>query len=347
MITVGIKALNEERHIAASIESALAAVAPFAGHVVLADSGSTDKTIEIASAYPITIVQLSNISERCCGAGAQLAFQYSKGNYFYLLDGDMVMHTNFIATGIQLLEGNSNIAAVGGAILEQNIDNQDFEIRASKAAKVLDGKLRYVDRLDCGGLYRVSAINSVQYFADQNLHSFEEFELGARLKTKGWKLVRITEPAINHYGHTSGGYKLLWNRFKSGYAGGAGEVLKSAIGKPQIFNVLSRLSHIPLAFVVVGWWVLVIALFMHSLYASIAAMTCPLAFLTLRRKSFRLGMYSLASWNLNAVATILALFKSRVSPEKKLKAKILREAFQNHEKKLTTDKILINYKAVK
>jgi hypothetical protein len=42
-VAIGIKALNEEANIAACLESALAGVRPFAGHVVLADSGSHDR----------------------------------------------------------------------------------------------------------------------------------------------------------------------------------------------------------------------------------------------------------------------------------------------------------------
>ncbi len=38
-VTVGIKALNEERHIRASFASALEAVKPWGGEVILADSG--------------------------------------------------------------------------------------------------------------------------------------------------------------------------------------------------------------------------------------------------------------------------------------------------------------------
>src|SRR6218665_3277207 len=84
LLTIGIKALNEEQHIAMAIESALAAAAPLGGEVGLADSGSTDRTLEIARGYPVRIVQLGNLAERCCGAGAQLAFQSAQGEFFYL-----------------------------------------------------------------------------------------------------------------------------------------------------------------------------------------------------------------------------------------------------------------------
>mgnify|MGYP003577694008 CR=1 FL=1 len=71
-VTVVIKALNEEARIGLAIESALRAVQHLGGEVVLADSCSTDRTVEIASAYPIRIVQLAHPSDRCCGAGLSI-----------------------------------------------------------------------------------------------------------------------------------------------------------------------------------------------------------------------------------------------------------------------------------
>lgn len=114
LLTIGIKALNEEEHIAAAIASALAAVARVGGDVVLADSGSTDRTLEIARTFPIRIVQLANLDERCCGAGAQLAFQHATGEFFYLLDGDMELDPAFIDAGIAFLRDHPGHAGVGG-----------------------------------------------------------------------------------------------------------------------------------------------------------------------------------------------------------------------------------------
>src|ERR1041385_5734182 len=78
-VSIIIKALNEERYIAAAIESALAAMRGIAGEIILADCASTDRTIEIARRYPIKIVQMTHAEDRSCGAGAQLGFQYSSG----------------------------------------------------------------------------------------------------------------------------------------------------------------------------------------------------------------------------------------------------------------------------
>ena len=48
-VSVIIKAFNEEKNICAAIESSLAAVAEMGGEVILADSHSTDRTVELAS----------------------------------------------------------------------------------------------------------------------------------------------------------------------------------------------------------------------------------------------------------------------------------------------------------
>src|SRR4249920_3766601 len=88
-VSIIIKALNEERHIASAIESALAALHGIDGEVILADGGSSDRTIEIARRYPITIVQLTDAADLSRGSGAQLGFQYSSGRYLLLMDGDM------------------------------------------------------------------------------------------------------------------------------------------------------------------------------------------------------------------------------------------------------------------
>jgi GT2 family glycosyltransferase len=311
IVTIGIKALNEEKHIAASLASALEAAHPLAGEVILADSGSTDRTIKIASAFPVRIVQLANVSERSCGTGAQLAFQYALGEYFYLLDGDMVLDADFLKAGIEFLEANPTVAAVGGHVIECNIEAEEFQIRASSQSK--DGRWRagLVDRLDCGGLYRSRAVRDVGYFADRNLHSFEEFELAARLASRGWTLARIDHPAVDHFGHTGGGYRLLWRRLRSGYAGGAGEVLRSAIGRPHWSIVIRRLQHIRIGIVVMIWWAVVVASPFVSPWLTMAIVAAPIFFLSVRRASLRLGLFSLAQWNVGAIGLLTGFVRPR------------------------------------
>jgi GT2 family glycosyltransferase len=317
-VTIGIKALNEERHIAESVSSALAAVEPFGGDVILADCVSQDRTIEIARQFPIRIVQLANPGDRCIGTGAQLAYQHVvDAEYFYLLDGDMVLDPDFLIAGIAYLAAHPNIAGVGGLVREVNTANPQFRIRAS--AKSLDRHWQpgIVDRLDCGGLYRTAAIRDVGYFADRNLHGFEEFELAARLQSRGWGLARIDHHAIDHFGHLAGGHALLWRGLKTGYSCGAGEVLRAALGQRHLPIVLRRLGHFRNSLAVMLWWILLIAAAWvpEWRWAWIPLLLTPLILLWLRRGSLSLGLFSLASWNVGTWGFLKGLFSRRVPPD--------------------------------
>lgn len=323
-VTVGIKALNEEKRIAEALASAVAAVEPLGGEVVLADSGSTDRTIEIAKTFPVRIVQLANIDERCCGAGAQLAFEHARGEYFYLLDGDMTLDPDFLPVGIEYLETHPEIGGVGGRVIEMETQGEEFQIRAKATAQGTSWQPGIVDRLDCGGLYRTDAVRDAGWFADRNLHAFEEFELGARLQAAGWKLARIDQPAVQHYGHAMGGYSLLLRRMRSGYSGAPGEVLRGAIGRRHLPIVLRRLGHIRVGIVVMVWWLLLIACLVTGRWLALLALfLVPFLFLSWRRGSLKLGLYSLTAWNFSALGLIMGFFRNRASPKRRLDAKVL------------------------
>jgi glycosyltransferase involved in cell wall biosynthesis len=324
-LTVGIKALNEERHIAQAVESALKACDMVGGgEVILADSGSSDRTVEIASRYAIRIVQLANPEDRSCGAGAQLAFQHAQGEFFYLLDGDMALDPAFVKAGIAYLEQHPDVAGVGGYVQEMVTEAHEFEIRAEAVMADRNWLPGLVDRLDCGGLYRRDAILEVGYFADRNLHAFEELELGARLRCRGWKLARIGDLAVQHYGHAVSGYKLLWRRVRSGYAGATGEVFRSSLGNRQFSFLLRTFGHLRNASIVLAWWLILATLVISGrLLALLVALLLPIVFLIVRRRSLRLGFFSFVSWNANAWGLISGFVRRRTDPMRPLASKII------------------------
>ncbi|VWX61082.1 Glycosyl transferase [Burkholderiales bacterium 8X] len=315
IVSVGIKALNEQERIASCVHSASNATDDLAFELVLADSGSSDKTIEIAKGFrSLRIFTLADPSQRSCGVGAQLAFQHSSGDFFYILDGDMIFHPGFLKKCVDYLVANPDVAAVGGRVNERVLIGHDYQIRISSGIRDKNRLPGIVERLEGGGLYRTSAINDVGYFADRNLHAFEEFELGARLRAKGWKLARIDEDAADHFGHAASGYRLLWRRFTSGYAHGPGEVLRASLWKPHFRYVLKELGHIKYGFAVLAWW-MVISLCLSSMpiFAPIL-IVIPALYLCIRRKSISLGLYSFCSWNVNALGLVAGLAKRRESP---------------------------------
>lgn len=315
-VTIAIKAYNEQEHIAAAIESALRVADQLGGRVVLADSASTDRTVEIARTYPIRILQLASPGERSCGAGAQLAFQGVDTPFFYLMDGDMRLDDRFVEAGLAFLREHPDCAGVGGTVVETLIANPEFRIRNEAMNREHHRRAGFVDRLDGGGLYRTSAVREAGYFANAQLRSFEEFDLAARLHAAGWKLARLPIKAVEHTGHTIGGMRLMRYRFLSGQMGGAGAVLRGAIGRRHFGFVVRRLSQVRVLVAVAVWWTAVLAsVFAAHIPWAVAILAAPLLFLAVRRRSFSLGAYSFLYWNLSAVAMVRALLTPQKPPE--------------------------------
>ena len=318
-VSVIIKALNEEHKIASTIESALRAISAVGGEVILADSLSTDRTIAIASQYPIKIVQLSNPGERCCGIGGQLGYQCVSGEYIWIVDGDMVLAQGFIEDALKYLDADPSLAGVGGRVVEKNLESLEFRARLSRAPENL--RPGVVDRLDGGGVYKRSAIKSVGYFTNRNLHSYEEYELAARLRSGGWLLKRINVESVSHYGHKIEAYALLRRRCNSGYILGIGELLKSAIGQPHLTLVLHEVRELRLYTIVVLWWIsLTFSLLgiasdvIGSQLAAALVLVSPFAVMAIKKKSISTAIYSVISWNFYTFGLILGLLKRQYAP---------------------------------
>jgi len=331
-VSVVIKALNEEANIAAAIESCLVALQHVGGEVILADSFSTDGTVREASRYPVRIVQLARQSDRSCGAGPQLGYQHSRGEYVYIMDGDMKMVPGFLEQALTFLAQHPEIAGVGGRVVELNHESMEYRERSERERRVEAHRAPgAVDRLDGGGLYRRRAIEEAGYFSDRNLHSYEEFDLAVRLRALGWKLWRLPADAVTHHGHDAPPYQLLRRRWKSRYACGLGELVRGALGQPQMKLVLRGLRELRLYAGVLAWWALLATVpfwpmaALERLGALLALAVAPLALMAWRKRSAARALYSVASWCVQAAGLVRGLFTPRQPPRALIPSLVLQE----------------------
>ncbi|MFD0667102.1 glycosyltransferase family 2 protein [Ramlibacter sp. MAHUQ-53] len=336
LLSVIIKALDEEAHVAGAIRSALLAVeAAGGGEVVLADSCSRDRTVPVAAAYPVRIVQLLDPRERCCGIGPQLGLQHARGEYVYLMDGDMRLAPGFLEQALAFLAQHPEVAGVGGRVVERNQQNLEYRERTRRMqAQEAHRQPGAVDRLDGGALYRRRAIREVGYLSDRNLHSYEELDLAARLRVRGWKLWRLPVDAVSHEGHRTPALRLLWRRWTTGYACGSGEVLRAALGRPWLRLVLHDLGELRLYAGVWAWWGAMAAVaaapwpaaWQAPAQAGLAALAAgPLLAVSARKRSLARGGYALASWCVNAAGLARGLLRPRRPPQARIASRVLRE----------------------
>jgi glycosyltransferase involved in cell wall biosynthesis len=326
-VSIIIKTLNEEKRIAATIESALAALPRGLGEVIIADSGSSDRTAAIASGYPVTVVQIAKPAQPSCGIGPQLGFQYSRFDHICLLDGDMILDPEFLPEALRFLADNPQVGGVTGHVEEMLTANLEYARRVQR--KGPENRTGDIDRMNGGGLYRRSAIEKAGYLSDRNLHGHEEFDLGIRLRSAGWRLHRLDRRYVQHFGHTLNSYRLLVRRWKNRYLQGVGELLRASLGKPYFTQLLRELPELKLWSAVYAWWALSAALLLFlpdkglALGLVLALLAGIIALMSWRKGGLAMGFYTVVTWFFHASALPLGFLRRRRPPAAPIESRIL------------------------
>jgi glycosyltransferase involved in cell wall biosynthesis len=324
-ISIVIKAFNEEAYVAGAIRSALRALKGFPGEVILADSASTDRTVAIASEFPIVVVQLADPRLRRCGVGPQLGFQYASGDYVYILDGDMQLERGFLERAVEVMEADPSLAGVGGLVDQLSTASYQFRGLRRRRAESRPGEVRW---LDMGGLYRRSALEHSGYFSNRNLHAFEEMELGLRLCAAGWKLRRLDVPGVRHHGYDVGSLALLRQRWKSRYLQGSGEVLRACWRRPYFFRALAAQKYLLLGLAIWLGAAVGLLLLPYSAWpiAVVGAALLGLILLRMwRTRSVADALVGQLVWQVHALAMVRGLFAPAVDPRRPLPARVLQQ----------------------
>lgn len=328
-VSITIKAFNEERNIGRCIESAIAALSelPNPSEIIVADSVSADRTVEIARRYPVTVVQFQSAAERGCGAGVQLGFQHSCGDFVMLLDGDMEMLPGFLPLALERLANEPKLAGVAGLVQDTTVRNAFDRRRVERG--VINRPRNSAPWLSGGGLYRREAILAAGgYAADRNLKAWEEAELGLRLTAAGWSLERLEHPSTLHTGHPLGTGQLLRSLWRSRRLMANGVLIKQAIGNPWMFKALRMLIH-PLCVILV-WFGAVISVGVSVITQSwqwaagyMLAVSCLALLLVAYKRSVKQTLLSLSLWHIMAAALLLGLREKVVPPGEPIRSLVL------------------------
>lgn len=318
-----IKTFNEEENIGQCIESIIRCTEDMDSEIIVADSLSSDKTVEIADRHSVRIVQLRYGDDRCCGIAAQLGYQFSTGEFIYVVDGDMILEKDFLVHALKLMESDAAIGGIGGYIKEENLS---YTYKRYERYKQPSSEARQVGHISGGGLYRRKAIEDVGCLTNLNLHCFEEMELGIRLHQKGWRLLRLPEVSAHHYGHRAGFWRLLRNRWLSRYFDGHGEILRSALGKPYFLRVTKVMKHL-LALLIL--WVVGLALFFFypSPVTACVLLLIPVSLfvlLALRKGSPGDALYSTVEWHVQLLSLIRGFARRPKNPSGFVEAVIIK-----------------------
>lgn len=330
-ISVLIKALNEEEKIERCLLSALSEARNLGGEVILVDSLSDDRTLEIANKFPdVRIVQFLSASDRGCGAATQLGFQFAKGEFVYVLDGDMVLESGFLTKALSFLEHNPDLAGVGGKVVDTHVRTASDARRVAASQTISSDQ--FVAELGGGGLYRRSAIETVKYLAHRWLPACEEAELGARLHANGWKLMRLSVIAVRHTGHEESDTGSLARLWKNKRAQAPGMLIRASLCTPWGGTIRKKFWYLLVAPLVHA---LAVALYFFTwifgfvvilpgvIYFDLGLLTALWGVLAVKKRSAKKAFLSLITWHSYSVAGLLGFMRGLADPMRPIAAREL------------------------
>jgi biofilm PGA synthesis N-glycosyltransferase PgaC len=275
-ITVLVPAHNEEEQIAQTIESLLAQTRTPDQIVVVSDH-SADRTVEIASRYPITVVETVNNKHRKSGALLQAWRAYGQdSDYIFTMDADTVLAPDFFELAVNLMDENDDL---GGAcacpMLKDTPENltrwQDILWRMGKLD--FGGYMRILCRwkfspevlFGYGTIFRNSALKQIASESPDNapwdVNSIvEDYKASIDLRRLGWRLSII--PGAFAYTDVPTSLKELWIQ-RMRWAGGTWQELVRAGWHPYTKKVwitaVACVGSAVLRLMAILAWVLVLA----------------------------------------------------------------------------------------
>ncbi|GAG86243.1 unnamed protein product, partial [marine sediment metagenome] len=118
-VSIVLPCLNEEKTIVQCVQEAQAALAEagVCGEVVIADNGSTDKSVELAKAEGGRIV---HVKPRGYGNALYHGLQAAKGDFLVFLDADLTYEFSHIPRFVKELQNGADL--VMGSRLRGNIE---------------------------------------------------------------------------------------------------------------------------------------------------------------------------------------------------------------------------------
>ena len=308
LLSMVIISRNEEKNIANCIESVPRAAKEIENsEVILVDSASTDKTVEIAKRYPIKIIQIDPSSHFSPSAGRYIGFLHSNGKYIQFVDGDMTLYGDWFAKSLKFLN-EDKVAGVTGRTIHQ-VGSEKIASEEEKSDFTLVQQ-QETDRLAGAALFKREVLEKVGTY-NSYLYGDEEAELSYRLRRAGYKLLKIPYNMAIHHSRNISTIEEFKIALTRKYYFGCGQTLRYSIGDIHLF--LSHLMRFKIYLLYITWIITGLAsvgvnfvyekpIFIFMWFAG--TLTFFIIF-SVKKKSVMDAFFSMLSWSLFGLGIIV------------------------------------------
>ena len=313
---------DEEAVINDCLQSVMSAFANRSYEVILVDSASTDRTVEIAKKFDTKIVQLPPNVPLRPAVGRHVGLQLAKGEWVLFLDGDSQLDPTWVDHAAAALSSDPDLAGVAGEmqhILQQQSSEQTNQTHTEFAQTYPKIDYSAAEHLDGSAAYKRSALQRTGGF-NPHLHSLEEAELGGRLRKYGYHLRRLPYLMTRHYPkHRNETVTELFRRIGRGYYKGPGQFLRHCLKYGLHYDIpnhkpLNRIARYlqMLALLILG----VVALGVSIFYSRIEFFLAWLGLMALvyiayviHAKNFRKPAFYLFEWAITGPIMVWGFLK--------------------------------------
>ena len=165
--------------------------------VVVIDDGSTDKTVEIASRYPVKIIKHG--TNKGLAAARNTAIKNIKTGFIASLDADCIPEPDWL---LKLMKGfsSSKIAGIGGRLLEVYSDSPCDRWRSVHMRQDWgDKETSPAFLFGSNSVFRKKALLKIGLYNEKFTSNYVDVDMCRRLKKERWRLVYIPNAIANHF----------------------------------------------------------------------------------------------------------------------------------------------------
>lgn len=161
--------------------------------IIYVDSASKDGSPELASTYGAEVI-IVHAERPTAALGRNAGWRVAKSEFVLFLDGDTVLHPDFVKAASEPMLQDASIVAVWG-------HRREIHPEVSIYNRILDLDWVYAPGIAefCGGdvLMRRRALEQVGGY-DNELIAGEEPEMCRRMRARGYRILHIDHPMTGH-----------------------------------------------------------------------------------------------------------------------------------------------------
>ncbi|MBU1726591.1 MAG: glycosyltransferase [Candidatus Omnitrophica bacterium] len=190
-----IPCFNAEKTIASCLEGVLKQTYPIS-EVVVVDDGSTDKSMEIVSRYPVKIIK--NLDNKGLGFVRNVAVKNINAEFIASLDADCQPDPDWLLSLMQKLNSN-NIAGSGGRLEESHSTHIVDLWRAAHMKQYWEKEeIEPPFLFGSNTVFKKEAIAKAGFYNEDLKSNYEDVDLCSRIKALGLVLVYEPKAAALH-----------------------------------------------------------------------------------------------------------------------------------------------------